>query len=257
MRGAPRKTAGDWLSSGQASKRLGVKLETLYAYASRGLITSMSGDKTRARQYASDDVERLRTRHAARSGHGPVAASALRFGEPVLETRISDVGSDGPRYRGHLATALCRDRVSFERVAELLWTGSLPERAGEATAHLSCDAQQLWPLLRGRATLPKMALILSALAVHDEDRHSASDLAEFARARALFHWLAQAPSRRPARRDPSPRVAATLLGALRVPRTPALLSNVDRALVLCAEHELNASAFAARVAASAGADLYA
>ncbi len=249
--------SGDWLSSREASERLGVKLETLYAYASRGLITSLGGDTQRGRRYASDDIERLRTRHAARSGHGPVAAAALRFGEPVLETRISDVGPDGPRYRGLLATQLCRDGVSFERVAELLWTGSLPEHAGPAMTNLSCDAERLWPLLRDGATLSKMALILGALALSDTHRHSATDAAEFARGRALFHWLAHAPARRPMPAKPGQRVAASLLSALRAPRSPALLTRVDRALVLCAEHELNASAFAARVAASAGADLYA
>jgi len=245
-----------WLSSRAASERLGVKLATLYAYASRGLIKSLPGDGQRARLYAQDDVERLRTRHAARSGHGPVAAAALRFGEPVLETRISEVRPDGPHYRGQPAIALCRAGVSFERVAELLWTGSLPDAAGSA-ALASCDAAQLWPLFAGRAALPKMALLLGALALADDDRHAASDAAEFARARALFHWLACAPSARPPRQPAGTRVAGTLLAALRVPQKPSLLSNVDRALVLCAEHELNASAFAARVAASAGADLYA
>ncbi|HKO47500.1 MAG TPA: citrate/2-methylcitrate synthase [Polyangiaceae bacterium] len=247
-----------WLSSREASDRLEVKLATLYAYASRGLIRSLASEKQgqRARLYASDDVERLRARHAARSGHGPVAAAALRFGEPVLETRISDVGPDGPRYRGQLATDLCRASVSFERVAELLWTGILPDAAGSA-ADLKCDAAQLWPLLAGRAPLPKMALLLCALALADEDRHAASDSAEFARARALFHWLAQVSRARAPRPGAGQRVAGTLLAARRVPQKTNLIDAVDRALVLCAEHELNASTFAARVAASAGADLYA
>ena len=246
-----------WLTSREASARLDVKLATLYAYASRGLITSLPADGQRGRLYASDDVERLRTRHAARSGHGAVAAGALRFGEPVLETRISDVGAEGPRYRGHLATDLCRANVSFERVAELLWTGSLPDAATATAANLNCDAKQLWPLLKGRSALPKMAVILGSLALGDEDRHAATDAAECARARAIFHWLARAPAARPPGKDSARGVAVSLLGALRAAKTPALLANVDRALVLCAEHELNASAFAARVAASAGADLYA
>ena len=248
-----------WLSSHAASERLGVKLATLYAYASRGLITSLPGDGARGRLYSSDDVERLRTRHAARSGHGPVAASALRFGEPVLETRISDVGSLGPRYRGHLVSDLCRAEVSFERVSELLWTGSLPDTVTEPTAQLACDSTRLWPLLRGRASLPKMALLLAALALADDDRHAASDAAEHARARALQRWLARTPALRAptATRQPPRGVAATLLAALRAPKTKAIFTAVDRALVLCAEHELNASSFAARIAASAGADLYA
>jgi len=249
-------TSPTWLSSREASERLGVKLATLYAYASRGLIRSLPGEGPRARLYASDDVERLRSRHVARSGHGPIAAAALRFGEPVLETSISDVTPDGPRYRGRSVIDLCRAGVSFERVAELLWTGTLPDEAGPA-AQLNCDAAQLWPLFSGRASLPKMALLVAALALADGSRQLASDAAEFARARGLFHWLAYAPSARPPRRQAGGRVAGTLLAALRVPQKPSLLAAVDRALSLSAEHELNASAFAARVAASAGADLYA
>jgi citrate synthase len=251
-----------WLSAREASARLGVKLETLYAYASRGLVSSLRGAGPRGRLYATDDVERLRTRHAARSGHGPVAASALRFGEPVLETRISQVSADGLYYRGHSAIALCRADIGFEQVAELLWTGVLPSSAGNAelafpTAKLSCDTARLWPLLKGRATLPKMSLILSALALADDDRHAASDTAEQARARALLRWLAHAPASRPPVERKDTRIASLLLHALKAPRSAENLANVDRALVLSAEHELNASTFAARVAASAGADLYA
>ena len=247
-----------WLTSREASERLGVKLTTLYAYASRGLITSLASDGPRGRLYAGEDVERLRTRHAARSGHGPVAAGALRFGEPVLETRISDVGPGGVRYRGYDALELCRAHVSFERVTELLWTGALPDAdAPPPMPALECDAKRLWPLLKGQATLPKMSLIVAALALGDKDRHGSSDSAEQARARAVMHWLAHAPAARPPQARSLPTVTLTLLNALAVSATAARLTQVDRALVLCAEHELNASAFAARIAASAGADLYA
>jgi citrate synthase len=253
-------TNGEWLTSAAASARLGVKLATLYAYASRGLITSLPGHGQRGRLYASDDVERLLTRHTARSGHGPVAASALRFGEPVLETRISDVDPSGPRYRGQRAIELCRAGVGFERVAELLWTGELPG-AGQPAAQratLRCDAKRLWPLLKGGAALPKMSLIVGALALGDDDRHAASDAAEHARARALLRWLAHAPAPHPPRDLSSAKpIALSLLEALQAPPSPARVRATDRALVLCAEHELNASAFAARIAASAGADLYA
>ena len=250
----------EWLSARAASARLGVKLATLYAYASRGLITSLPGVGQRGRLYGSDDIERLRTRHTARSGHGPVAAGALRFGEPVLETRISEVDSGGPRYRGQSAIDLCRRGVSFERVAELLWTGELPGEAVSAAARsaLCCDTRRLWPLLTGNAALPKMSLLVSALALGDADRHAASDAAEHARARALLRWLAHAPAARPPRDLGSDKpIARTLLETLKAPLTPARITTTDRALVLCAEHELNASAFAARVAASTGADLYA
>lgn len=251
------RAPGDWLNARQASQRLDIKLATLYAYASRGLISSIAREGQRGRLYAREDIERLKTRHVARSGHGPVAAAALRFGEPVLETQISEITPLGPSYRGYMAAELCRSGVSFERVCELLWTGALPEQAHELVPALACDVEQLWPLLQGQAVLPKMALILAALAVVDPHRHAATDVAESARARAILHWLARAPGSLPRAHARPECVAETLLAAWRVPRRSTHSRLIDRALVLCAEHELNASTFAARVAASAGADLYA
>src|SRR5262249_9768773 len=102
------------------------KRETLYAYASRGLVRSEPGEKGRGRRYQREDLERLRARRDARSGHGPVAAGALRWGEPVLESALTGLTSSGPRYRGHLAVTLSA-RAPFESVAELLWSGALPD----------------------------------------------------------------------------------------------------------------------------------
>ncbi|HEY4106808.1 MAG TPA: citrate/2-methylcitrate synthase, partial [Polyangiaceae bacterium] len=255
----PRK-AKDWLSSREASERLGVKLATLYAYASRGLIASVASEAQRGRVYAADDVERLRARHAARSGHGAVAASALRFGEPVLETRISHVSDGKLFYRGHSALELCQSDVGFERVAELLWGGTLPdaEHAANLPARrLTFDHRRLGPFLKSKDTLAKMSLILAALALSDADRHGASDAAEHTRARAVTRMLATACAPRSAKISTEQSIAAILLSALGCAPTRANLLGVDRALVLSAEHELNASTFAARIAASTGADLYA
>ena len=52
-------------------------------------------------------------------------------------------------------------------------------------------------------------------------------------------------------------VARGVLAAFGVKATVAAVRAADRALVLCADHELNPSTFGVRVAASAGADLYA
>ena len=75
----------------EAARFLGVKLATLYAYASRGLVGSVPTPGSRARMYLRSDVERLRAKSFARSGHGPVAASALRWGEPVLDSAITSI----------------------------------------------------------------------------------------------------------------------------------------------------------------------
>lgn len=107
-----------WLSSREAAALLSVKLATLYAYTSRGLVESVPGPRGRGRRYARDSIERLKARHDARSGHGAVAAGALRFGEPALSTSISDIRSDGPYYRGRSALALCAEG-GFEAVFDL------------------------------------------------------------------------------------------------------------------------------------------
>ena len=112
----------DELGAAEAARLLGVKLPTLYAYVSRGLLRSLPGRSGRARRYLRSDVEALRER-------GPsvrAAAGALRWGEPILESSITAMTPAGPAYRGRLATELARDGTSFEAVAELLWTGVLP-----------------------------------------------------------------------------------------------------------------------------------
>src|SRR5688572_16175978 len=101
------------LTAREAARRLGVKLETLYAYASRGLLRSVPAERGRGRRYPVSDVERLKARTDARAGHGPVAAGALRWGEPVLATAISSIGSEGPLYRGERAVELARRGLGF------------------------------------------------------------------------------------------------------------------------------------------------
>src|SRR5262245_64652397 len=109
------------LSAREAAALLGVKLPTLYAYVSRGLLRSLPGRSGRARRYLRSDVEALRER-------GPslrAAAGALRWGEPILESAITAMTPAGPAYRGHPLAPLLASRVGFEAVAELLWTGGL------------------------------------------------------------------------------------------------------------------------------------
>jgi len=99
----------------------------LYAYVSRGQVRSVPGEQGRPRLYAFADLERLRVRRDARAGHGAVAAGALRWGEPVLDSAITAITARGPAYRGKLAVDLA-GATPFENVAELLWAGYLPDR---------------------------------------------------------------------------------------------------------------------------------
>ena len=47
------------LTARQTADRLGVKLDTLYAYVSRGRLRSVMVPGTRERRYRSEDVEAL------------------------------------------------------------------------------------------------------------------------------------------------------------------------------------------------------
>lgn len=256
--------AAHYLSGQEAAALLGVKRATLYAYASRGLLRSEPGEGPgRERRYHREDVERLKARSGARAGHGPVAAGALRWGEPVLESALTAIEPGGARYRGRAATELALS-TSFEAVAELLWTGALPEsRPRWRAAGLGLRTAAITALLPEEAPpLVVLGLAVPALGAGDPDRFDAAQEPERGRARALIVRMAalvgvghDAARARAAVAEAS--VARALLVALGVRPTSEAQQAIDRALVLCADHELNASAFAVRVAASAGADLYA
>ncbi|WP_437572587.1 citrate synthase family protein [Sorangium sp. So ce542] len=262
-----------YVTGAEAAELLGVKRETLYAYASRGVLRGVPGGRGRARLYLRADIERLKARHDARAGHGPVAAEALRWGEPVLESALTAIGPRGPVYRGKEAVALALEDAPFEAVAELLWTGELPGGAPAARpGRLSVRPAKLAALLpEGTPPLAALALVVPALGAHDPARHvgapsgdgriPTSD-AERARARALVRSLAALVG---LGRDPARATAALeaegaarrLLVALGASPSKKAERAVNRALSISADHELNASTFAVRVAASTGADLYA
>ncbi|HKC51501.1 MAG TPA: citrate synthase [Myxococcota bacterium] len=252
------KRPQDALTSREAAEFLGIKLQTLYAYASRGLVKGAPGANGRGRRYTRADLDGLRARSA-----GP-AAGALHFGEPVLDTRITRMTPSGPEYRGRLAVELARDAVPFTSVAELLWTSALPSRAarwpGDGPALPARELARLLP--PGSSPLAALALALPALAAADPLRFDAHPDAVRARARRLIPRLAAAfalaldPRRLGAALATSDPTRA-LASALGVPLRKKPLALLELTLVLCADHELNASTFAARVAASTGADLYA
>src|SRR5262245_59024901 len=110
-----------YVTSGEALSILAVKPQTLYSYVSRGMIRRIC-PHGRTSLYNREDVRRVKARSTARSGHGAVAGAALQFGEPVLVTGITEITTEGPRYRQYLAADLARDGYSYEAVAEYLWS---------------------------------------------------------------------------------------------------------------------------------------
>lgn len=245
------------LTARQAARLLDVKLATLYAYASRGFVRSVPSGKGKARLYPRSEVLRLRARHDARAGHGPVAAGALRWGEPVLDTAITAVGPRGPAYRGHLAVDLASAGATFEEVAELLFTGSLGAGGAWVADRAALRALGRLPVA-GAHAFDALALLVPVAARLDPDRLARSTGAEHARARRLVATMVGALALAGGRgAGDGTSIASALAAALGATASAPAVRLVDRALVLLADHELNASSFAARVTASTGADLHA
>ena len=251
----------DLLTAREAAALLGVKLQTLYAYASRGRLQAVSVEGRRS-LYSRADVLRLKSLSQARSGHGPVAAGALRWGEPVLDSQLTDIDPErGPLYRGRSAAELAEEGVSFELAADLFWTGQRSSGIWQPQRHR--PSRSVVSLTRGiTRPIELLQVLLPTWMLADAERFSGVPQAEHDRARqVIFRMAASLSSCVDAARLPAALDAKSVAGAIalacRKEPSQRVLSVLDRALVLSLDHELNVSAFAARVTASSGADLYA
>src|SRR3712207_5800911 len=116
----PAADDGGMVSPEQALTRLGVRRQTLYAYVSRGLVRAAPAPGSPHRSlYDARDIERLAERRGRGRSRRSVAASAIDFGEPVLETAVSRIADDGPLYRGRSALGLAAS-ATLEEVAGFL-----------------------------------------------------------------------------------------------------------------------------------------
>ncbi len=243
----------DWIDARLACAALGVRPQTLYAYVSRGLLRACrdSGDPRRS-LYARPDVEQLARRHRRPRARAEVAAAAIRWGDPVLDTAISDIRGGRLYFAARPATELAA-RLTLEEVAAHhcrlpQWPPSdaAPFTVAPPTAVLAA-AEGPTPLARALA-----ALAHAAGAARPMAGQGRADLA--AQGAALMPALAAAlagpvPGAEP-QAAPIHRQLAAAWG-----RDVAAAELIRRALVLLSDHELNPSSFAVRVCASTGASL--
>ena len=259
--------ASQLLTAQEASAMLGIKPATLYTYVSRGLLHPLRQSNRKTNRYQLDEIQSLKVRSSVRQGSGPVAAAAMRWGQPVIETAITEIEAGGPRYRGHLATELARHPGRFENVAELLWSGLLTDGPQTWPVELmQVDlARALEAVLQQGQTRPRMMRVFSIVAtalgggtlaqelrMGSTEHLSRQMLFAFAGACGLLGprgMYAQAQGEQP--------LALHVLQAMEVAPTPALEQAINTALILGADHELSSSTFSARIAASTGATLHA
>ncbi|MEZ4373291.1 MAG: citrate/2-methylcitrate synthase [Polyangiaceae bacterium] len=259
------------LTASEAAALLGVQLPTLYAYASRGKLRSeRAPGSARTRVYPESEVRRLLRSSQARAGHAAAAEGALNWGQPVLSSSITEITEAGPCYRGVPFGELIAKHVPYEAACERLWYGDSGERERWSEVRLP-RASALAPWLKRIRQVPELGslealqLLVPWVALDDPSSHGATAEAERSRGRRLISLLAACLGPAVTGGDLSAalepqsiasRVVRGVLGSSGR-RAEAHIRLIDAALIACLDHELNASTFCARVAASAGANLYA
>ena len=229
------------ISTKEAARRLGVKVPTLYAYVSRGLLESHPDPDRRGSLFVLAEVEAL----AARSRGGRETASRLATvttGVTRLDQRA------GPVYRGRPATALAAEST-FEEVAELLWQS-------DPSVVRDWRAPDLGPC----PLVPTAERMRWAVVMCGASDPLRADLRPAAVARAARRCIAALTAMvgpAPPGEQPDAPMAARLTTRLAPSVTAAVPeAAVNAALVLMADHELATSTVAVRVAASVRADPY-
>ena len=240
------KTPSAWIGAAEASRTLGVTRPTLYAYVSRGLIRSEAGTaSSRERRYAREDIDRLKRRAEERRDPDKVASHALQWGMPVLESSITLIADERLYYRGHDAVTLAKEQ-SVDAVASLIWTGALDGARPPRTERRPRERV-------GGKREPFISRAQAMLALQSASDPRAFDLRHDAVVATGWRILDLVVGA--AARSMESSIDATLARAWDV--RSAGQDVIRAALILCADHELNVSAFTARCVASAGSPPYA
>jgi 2-methylcitrate synthase len=196
--------------------------------------------------------------------------------EDVVATSSAICYLDGDRgvlaYCGYDIHDLAQS-ATFEEVCFLLWHRRLPTRAelGDLQSQLAASRQLKEPIIRLMRSLPPvngmdaLRTVTSALAHYESDAEETSPAAQYRKAVRLTAqigsivatWGRLQAGGGPIAPDPAMGHAANFLYMLTGERpNSTAIRAFDIALTLHADHELNASTFAARVAAATLTDIY-
>ena len=208
------------------------------------------------------------------TGTETTAAAGLR-GVVAAQSSIGDV--DGEQgiliYQGYDIHDLA-EHATFEEIVFLLWNGRLPKQdeLDELTSKIRENYRIPAEIVAGMKYMPKDAdpmdvlrTCVSALDFYDKDGHG-TDRGTAMRSAIkitgqigtiVAAWDRIRSGKEPVSPDPSLSIAENFLHMLRGEKAEADEAHMfDVALILHADHELNASTFTTRVVAGTLADMY-
>jgi citrate synthase len=239
-----------WITQEEACEVLGVRKQTLYAYASRGQI-EVRGDPAHANRklYRGTDISVLLDKRKLGRARKTIAASTMAWGEPIVNTHISTIVRGRLYYRGKDAVQLSQ-HATLEEVAGLLWDSRvLPAFPSFVAAQGVGGSGNGNGNGSGGTTQARVYSAMAHAAAEGRSAYGLSIVEMCNQAAMLVGQLASGFIDLPTGEE-----------ALHLRIAPAWKADAHadllrRVLVLMADQELTTSAFAARVTASTGASL--
>ncbi|MCK0111269.1 helix-turn-helix domain-containing protein [Ornithinimicrobium sp. F0845] len=231
------------LTTAAVADYLGVKIQTVYAYVSRGVLAPVRREAGTGSLFRLEDVQSLVGSGRSGRRRRPTVSDDVR-------TTITEVSAGGLAYRGHDVLDLA-ETASFEQVRVLL-TGQAGSDGVPTAEEQDALRGLVGALPVGTAPLDRFKHAVLVGAATDVGRHDRSPSA-VAHAGRRSAWLMALtlPGARIAP-EAAPTLAATLATALQ----PCPAGLLDAVLVVLADHDLAVSTTAVRVAVSSGADAY-
>ncbi len=210
-----------WITTSEAAQRLGVKRGTLYAYVSRGVLTSVRRPGQEESLFDRTQVDSLA---AAKHDGRRAGERLLRF--RAVATGVSAIRDDRLYLRGRDIETVCA-RMSFAQAARLVLDSDDAVSGGTRPPVPALDVERI----RGVPLERRIPLAVAEIAAVDPRRSDMTDVP--ARVLALLDAL-----------------------AVVVPEVPLRHPWVDTLATCLIDNGLAASTTAARVAASARAGVY-
>lgn len=257
MRSAP--VSGE-LTTAQVADYLGVKVQTVYAYVSRGVLTPTRKEPGTGSLFRLDDVQALVSGgRGGRRARQPAASDDVR-------TTITEITAGTLAYRGTDIAELA-GRSTYEQVRALLTGDSGVSGAPTAAERESLAAvMSVLPAQSAPLDRFKHAVLVGATTDPGRQDRQPSAIARAGRRAALLMALTLPGSTPEPTIEPTiepiidptvdPTVGPSLADTLATALKPCPAHLLDATLVLLADHDLAVSTTAVRVAISSGADPY-